>query len=184
MTVQPAADARLEVRRIAPEQWRQVRAMRLAATSDPDAAIAFLESSDDVAARDDEFWQERAEDAALSETSAQFFVLSDGEPVGTASVLVRATGQKDHLGRYIDDRRADVVGVWVRPDSRGSGAIDLLLGAASEWVHGLGLRSIHLDVHRDNVRAQGAYRRAGFEPTGETVVSAIGEGLIMSRHLR
>lgn len=182
MRAQPAVPV-VEVRRIRPDEWRQVRSMRLAATSDPDAALAFLESSDDVAAHSDEFWQERAEGGALSETAAQFFATVDGEPVGSASVLVRATGQKDHLGRYVDDRRADVVGVWVRPDNRGSGAIDLLLSAASEWVRGLGLRSIHLDVHRDNARAQGAYRRAGFEPTGETFSGAIGPELIMARSL-
>lgn len=111
-------------------------------------------------------------------------MLDGEEPVGSASVLVRATGQKDHLGRYVDDRRADVVGVWMRPENRGSGAIDLLLAAAAEWVSGLGLDRIQLDVHRDNLRAQAAYRRAGFAPTGETLTGPIGPELVMAKRLR
>ncbi len=83
-------------------------------------------------------------------------------------MLVRATGQRDHLGRFVDDRRAFVVGVYVRPAARGTGAIDALLAAAAEWAAAQGLDRLDLDVHRDNHRAQGAYRRAGFEPTGET----------------
>ena len=96
---------------------------------------------------------------------------------------IRATGQKDHLGRYVDDRRAFVVGVWVRPDRRGSGAVDLLLAAAAEWAAALGLDRLHLDVHRDNHRAQGAYRRAGFAPTGETLTGPIGPEIVMARPL-
>ena len=76
-----------------------------------------------------------------------------------------------------------VVGVWVRPDSRGSGAVDALLAAAGVWAGGLGLRRVQLDVHRDNLRAQGAYRRAGFEPTGETFTGPIGPELVMARDL-
>lgn len=171
------------VRRVRADEWELVRALRLAATADPDAAIAFLELHDDVAARPDEFWRDRAALAAESETVAQFVAEIGGESVGSLSVLVRATGQTDHLGRFIDDRRADVVGVWVRPDSRGIGAVDALLEAAAEWVSALGLRRVQLDVHRDNARAQGAYRRAGFAPTGETLTGPIGPEIVMERPL-
>ena len=98
-------------------------------------------------------------------------------------MLIRATGQTDHVGRFVDDRRADVVGVYVNPAHRGSGAVDLLLAAAAEWAASLGLRRISLDVHRDNHRARGAYRRAGFVPTGETFTSTIGPELVLSRPL-
>ncbi|MCR2792660.1 GNAT family N-acetyltransferase [Microbacterium sp. zg.Y625] len=179
----PASDPRLSVRRIRADEWREVRALRLAATADPDAAIAFLESHATTAARSDAFWQSRTEDAALGETAAQFIAILDDEPVGSAVVLVRATGQTDHLGRFVDDRRADVVGVWVRPDSRGSGAIDLLLDAAAQWAQSAGLSRVHLDVHRDNTRAQAAYRRAGFLPTGETLDGPIGPEIVMARDL-
>ena len=98
-------------------------------------------------------------------------------------MLVRATGQKDALGRYVDDRRADVVGVYVNPDHRGRGAVDALLAAAAAWAADLGLDRISLDVHRDNLRAARAYRRAGFAPTGETYSSSIGPQIVMARPL-
>ena len=174
--------APLVVRRVLQDEWDLVRHLRLESTSDPDAAIAFLERPDEVAARTDEFWQERTKTAATSETVAQFVAEDDGRAVGSLSVIIRATGRSDQ-GRIADDRRAFVVGVWVRPPARGSGAVDALLTAAAEWAAGLGMRTLYLDVHRDNPRAQGAYRRAGFVPTGETLTSAIGPEIVMARPL-
>ncbi|GAA1950813.1 GNAT family N-acetyltransferase [Microbacterium deminutum] len=173
----------LVVRRVRPDEWRLVRDLRLEATADPDAAIAFLELHDDVAARPHEFWRERTETAAESETVAQFVADVEGTSVGSLSVIIRATGQRDHLGRIMDDRRAFVVGVYVRPDQRGSGAVDALLGAAAGFATAQGLDRLILDVHQDNHRAQGAYRRAGFMPTGETMVGPIGPELVMARPL-
>jgi RimJ/RimL family protein N-acetyltransferase len=172
----------LVVRRVRQDEWELVRDLRLESTSDPDAAIAFLERPDEVAARTDDFWQERTKTAATSETVAQFVAEDDGRAVGSLSVIIRATGRSD-LGRIADDRRAFVVGVWVRTPARGSGAVDALLAAAAQWAAGLGLGTLYLDVHRDNPRAQGAYRRAGFAPTGETLTSAIGPEIVMSRPL-
>lgn len=171
------------VRRVRSDEWQAVRELLLESTSDPDANIAFLETPAQVAARSEQFWRERAELAAGSETAAQFVAVVDDAWVGSLSVLVRATGQTDHLGRFVDDRRADVVGVYVNPAHRGTGAIDLLLAAAAEWVTSLGLTRLSLDVHRDNPRAQGAYRRAGFVPTGETFTSVIGPEIVMARPL-
>jgi len=171
------------VRRIRSDEWQAVRELRLESTSDPDANIAFLETPEQVAARAEQFWRERAELAAGSETAAQFVAVVDDVWVGSLSVLIRATGQTDHLGRFVDDRRADVVGVYVNPAHRGTGTIDLLLAAAAEWVTSLGLTRLSLDVHRDNPRAQGAYRRAGFVPTGETFTSVIGPEIVMARPL-
>ncbi|MDQ7877817.1 GNAT family N-acetyltransferase [Microbacterium sp. QXD-8] len=181
MTASP--DPRLAVRRIRSDEWAAVRALRLESTSDPDAGIAFLETPEQVAARSDDFWRERTHTAATSETAAQFVAAVDDVWVGSLSVLIRATGQKDHTGRFVDDRRADVVGVYVNPAHRGSGAVDVLLAAAAEWAASLGLDRICLDVHRDNQRAQGAYRRAGFAPTGETFSSSIGPEIVMARPL-
>ena len=166
------------------DEWQLVRALRLEATADPDAAIAFLDTHEDTAAHTDDFWRARTAGAADSEIVAQFIAEIEDDPVGTLAVLIRASGQKDHLGKYVDDRRADVVGVWVRPGSRGSGAIDALLVAAAEFVTGAGLRRMQLDVHRDNRRAQAAYRRAGFAPTGETFTGPIGPEIVMALDLR
>jgi RimJ/RimL family protein N-acetyltransferase len=172
----------LVVRRVLKDEWELVRDLRLESTADPDAAIAFLERPDEVATRTDDFWRERTTTAATSETVAQFVAEDDGRAVGSLSVIIRATGRSEH-GRIADDRRAFAVGVWVRPPARGSGAVDALLAAAAEWAAGLGMRTLYLDVHRDNHRAQGAYRRAGFVPTGETLTTAIGPEIVMARPL-
>jgi ribosomal protein S18 acetylase RimI-like enzyme len=177
-----AVSVPLVVRRVLQDEWELVRDLRLESTADPDAAIAFLERPDEVARRTDEFWRERTKTAATSETVAQFVAEDEGRTVGSLSVIIRATGRSDQ-GRIADDRRAFVVGVWVRPPARGSGAVDALLAAAAQWAARLEMRTLYLDVHRDNARAQGAYRRAGFLPTGETLTSAIGPEIVMARPL-
>lgn len=173
----------LAVRRVRADEWEAVRTLRLEATSDPDAAMAFLETPAQVQARPEQFWRDRAGLAAASETTAQFVAEAGDAWVGSLSVIIRATGQTDHLGRFVDDRRADVVGVYVNPAHRGSGAVDLLLAAAAEWAASQGLKRLSLDVHRDNRRAQAAYRRCGFVPTGQTFTSTIGPELVMARPL-
>jgi len=101
------------------------------ALADPDAAIAFLETHSEAAAHDEGFWRDRTRNAAEGGSVAQVVAAVDGETIGTVSVLIRATGQADHLGRIVDDRRAFVVGVWVRSAHRGAGVIDALLAAAA-----------------------------------------------------
>jgi len=171
------------VRRVRADEWPEVRALRLESTSDPDAAIAFLETPEQVAARPDDFWRDRTARAAESEVAAQFVAEAEGVWVASLSVLIRATGQKDHLGRYVDDRRADAVGVYVNPAYRGTGTVDALFDAAAAWAASQGLRRLTLDVHADNVRAQAAYRRNGFSPTGVTFTGPIGPELEMARPL-
>ncbi len=171
------------VRRIRADEWSRVRALRLESTSDPDAAIAFLETPEQVAARSDEFWRDRTVRAAESEVAAQFVAEAEGAWVGSLSVLIRATGQTDHLGRFVDDRRADAVGVYVNPAYRASGTVDALFDAAAEWAASQGLTRLMLDVHADNARAQAAYRRNGFAPTGVAFTGPIGPEIEMARPL-
>ena len=87
-----APDSRLSVRRVRRGEWDLVRALRLEATADPDAAIAFLEDHDEVATRPDSFWRERTQTAAESDTVAQLVAEIDDAAVGSLSVLIRATG--------------------------------------------------------------------------------------------
>ena len=148
-------------RRIRADEWERVRELRIAAVSDPAAAIAFLSTLEQELAHDDRFWRTRAANAAAGDEVAQFVAEVDGEWVGTATVLVRPTGTTDHTGRTVYVARADVVGVFVREGHRGAGVIDALLDAAAEWTAALGFARLTLDVHADNARAQAAYRRSG-----------------------
>jgi ribosomal protein S18 acetylase RimI-like enzyme len=62
--------------------------------------------------------------------------------------------------------------------------VDDLFDAATAWCRERGFPEVVLDVHRDNARAQGAYRRAGFAPSGVAFTSAIGPEIEMVRTLR
>lgn len=148
-------------------------------TSDPDATVAFLERPEEVAARPDEFWIERTRIAAASDSAATFVATLDDHWIGALTVIVRQEGSTDHLGRPVAERRADVVGVYVRRSARGRGAVDQLIATAARWVSAQGLASVTLDVHRDNGRARAAYRRVGFRPTGIVTTSAIGDEIGM-----
>jgi len=171
------------VRRILASEWREVRTLRRESVRDPDAAIAFLESPEDVEARDEEFWRARTRRAAEEPDAAQFVAVDGGDWVASLTVLIRRPGAVDHLGAVVESERADVVGVYVRPTHRGDGTIDRLFAAATEWAMKAGATVLTLDVHRDNLRAQGAYRRAGFAPTGVTFTGTIGPELQMARPL-
>ena len=103
--------------------------------------------------------------------------------MGSVTVIAQRAGSLDYHGRPVERSRATVVGVYVRGEQRGSGLIDRLLDATAQWARDLGFDELTLGVHAENARAQGAYRRAGFVPSGVTFESSIGPELEMVRHL-
>ena len=179
------------VRRVGVQEWREIRALRLQALADPVAEIAFLTTLEQERARTDAFWQERAAGAAIGENAAQFVAIAGSDWVGTATVLLREDGDAEP-GRHAESAgempsvcagRADVVAVYVSPRHRGVGILDALFEAAAEFAALRGASALTLDVHPENERAQRAYRRLGFAPTGVTVPSAIGRHIEMRRAL-
>ncbi len=84
-------------------------------------------------------------------------------------MLVEEAGTTDWTGSPVERRQGHVVGVYVRPEWRGSGLTKALFGAGLEWAWAGGAERVRLVVHPDNERAQGAYRKAGFVPSGRTV---------------
>lgn len=176
-----SADAGVTVRRIRLHEWEQVRELRIRATDDPDASIAFLTTAAQERARDDAFWRERAVGGALGENAAQFVAIAGDAWIGTVTVLLRTAGERNHLGATLTEDRADIVGVYLDPDHRGRGILGDLLAAAEQWAAERGHVALTLDVHRDNERAQRAYRSWGFAPTGTTFTSVIGPELEMRR---
>jgi len=160
------------IRSIRSEEWPAVRELRLAALKDPVAHLAFLETYEDAVVRADSYWQERAAGAALGTTERQQFVAegSDGVWAGTVIVLVEEAGSEDPFGQPVKQRQGHVVGVFVRPEHRGSanGITQRLFDAALEWSWALGLERVRLFVHEKNSRAEAFYRRIGFVATGGT----------------
>ncbi|NYF16107.1 GNAT superfamily N-acetyltransferase [Microbacterium sp. AK009] len=176
--------SRAEVRRVRLHEWAEIRDLRMAAVSDPDASMAFLTTLDQERERDDAAWRDRAAGAALGEDAAQFVAVDGDAWVGSVSVLLRASGDRDHLDRAVAAPRADVVGVFITPAARGAGLLDRLIEAAAAWAAEHGADALTLDVHRDNARARAAYRRIGFSPTGVEFTSVIGPEIEMRKPLR
>jgi ribosomal protein S18 acetylase RimI-like enzyme len=170
----------VNVRRVRHGEWLRVRALRLAALQDPDAGIAFLDTYAHAAAQPTAFWIKRTDDAAGGRRVAQFIAEAGDEWVGSLTVIVRPA---DAHAEEPDVLRADVVGVFVAPTHRGDGTVDGLFAAAARWAAKAGATYLSLDVHADNHRAQGAYRRAGFAPTGESFTGPIGPEIVMARSL-
>ncbi|WP_406837885.1 GNAT family N-acetyltransferase [Streptomyces sp. AHU1] len=169
-----------EIRSIRSDEWRQVKELRLDALRDPVAHLAFLETYEDAVAKADDFWRDRASGAALGTTERQQIVAvgEDGAWAGSVTVLVEEAGVPDVFGTVPEHRQGHLVGVFVRPEYRGSaaGVTRGLFDAALAWSWEAGLERVRLFVHEKNGRAEAFYRKAGFLPTGGTAPVPGGTG--------
>ncbi|MGW0994984.1 GNAT family N-acetyltransferase [Streptomyces sp. NPDC002520] len=172
MSTQTRAD--YIVRALRPEEWAAARQLRLDALRDPVAHIAFLTTYEEAEALPDSFYQERALQSGEGATGARQFIAEapDGAWAGTATVLLEEPGGKDWAGYPVDRRQGQVVGVFVRPEHRGRGLTEALLDAGAAWAWEQKAERIRLFVHENNTRAQAAYRKAGFVPSGVAVTFA------------
>ncbi|WP_455360592.1 GNAT family N-acetyltransferase [Streptomyces sp. SYSU K21746] len=161
------------IRAVRAEEWPKVRDLRIAALEDPAAPVAFLETREQAVARPDSYWQERTAGAAHGRQSRQFIAEGpDGAWDGMVVVLVEEAGSTGFFGEAIPMAQAHLVGVFVRPEHRGSGLTQALFEAAVQWAWSLDeprMERVRLYVHDANARAQAFYRKFGFALTGETV---------------
>ncbi|MGF3055208.1 GNAT family N-acetyltransferase [Microbacterium sp. YY-01] len=159
------------IRAIRSADWKEVRALRLHALQDEAAALAFLDSHADAAARPDSYWIERtvrsSEDAGVAAGARQFVaVAADGEWVGTTTVLIERKGDTDYFDGVVEQDGGHLVGVYIKPEYRAAGLITRLFASCTAWLTGLDLSFVRLYVHEDNHRAQRAYEKCGFIRTG------------------
>jgi GNAT superfamily N-acetyltransferase len=159
------------VRAVRPQEWEKVRQLRLDALRDPAAPLAFLETYEEAEQKPDVFWQDRATGSGEGSTAARQLIAEtpDGTWAGTLTVLMEEAGTQDWAGLPVEHRQGHVVGVFVRPEHRGNGLIKILFDAGVEWAWERGAERVRLLVHEGNTRAQGAYRKAGFGPSGVRV---------------
>ncbi|CAL9496189.1 GNAT family N-acetyltransferase [Streptomyces sp. NPDC057838] len=159
------------IRSVRADEWPAVKELRLAALRDPVAHLAFLETYEEAVARPDAFWRERTAGAAEGADARQQIIAEgpDGRWVASVTVLVEEPGTTDWAGFPVERKQGHLVGVFVRPEERGSGLTEVLFDAALEWSWGRGLERVRLIVHEENGRAQRFYRRVGFVPSGVTV---------------
>ncbi|MCA1275392.1 GNAT family N-acetyltransferase [Streptomyces rubiginosohelvolus] len=157
------------------DEWPQVRQLRLDALRDPAAPVAFLESYEDAEAKPDVFWQQRAADAAEDGPGRvrQFVAESpDGEWVGSVTVLVESPVDEVRFGEASPVDQAHLVGVFVRPEVRGTGVTEALFREAVAWAWSLSaprMERVRLYVHEKNPRAAAFYRKFGFVPSGQQI---------------
>jgi ribosomal protein S18 acetylase RimI-like enzyme len=143
------------VRRSRPEDWRDLRAVRLAALAD--TPTAFVTTLAQAAAYSDEEWQRRAGSHQPSGAPAVGFLAytAAGEPVGMLG------------GGVVTPQRALVWGVWVAPEHRGGGLAEQLMAAIEDWARDeAGVSELMLEVNEQNSRARAFYSRLGFVANG------------------
>ncbi|NBM17332.1 GNAT family N-acetyltransferase [Streptomyces sp. GC420] len=161
------------VRAVRAGEWRKVRELRLAALEDPAAPIAFLETVQQAAELPEASWRARTERGAGGTAARQFIAeTADGAWVGSVTLLVEEAGGVDYFGNEVRQPQAQAVGVYVRPEHRGTGLAEELFRAALDWAWALEdprLERVRLFVHERNGRAEALYRKAGFIRTGVAV---------------
>lgn len=139
------------IRPIRPDEWRELRELRLRALAD--APDAFGATFQEEAADPDEIWQHRADRpdgimvVAVDDTEA-FVGMASGGPAG---------GELDAAGIY---------GMWVDPAARGQRIGEALVAVVASWAQAAGHERLALGVTIGNASASALYERLGFEDTG------------------
>lgn len=125
------------------DDWRALKAVRLAALRD--APTAFGVTYESAAAYTDEQWQARA----AGTDKAEYLLAFDGQQaVGIVAGVV--------------NDEYNLIAMWVHPEYRGSGVAGRLIAAIKERALARGHRRIVLDVAPENVGAAKLYQRQGF----------------------
>ncbi|MFD3543641.1 GNAT family N-acetyltransferase [Streptomyces sp. NPDC058662] len=167
------------IRPVHSDEWEKVKELRMTALRDPVAHLAFLEDPEQAAAQPDEFWQQRAARVAQGRKARQFIAeAGDGRWLGTVTLLVEEAGSTDFFEQVVEREQGHLVGVFVRPEQRGTGLTEKLFEAALEWawsLEGPALGRVRLIVHEDNARAEAFYQRFGFVATGVVLLTADGD---------
>lgn len=175
-----------DIRPLRSDEWRESRDLQLRALQDADAAVAFFETHDQALAKPEDEWRNWAAIAGTAAQGSPFVrdfvaVTLFGEWVATSTVLIRMAGDPELGGGEVDSDRGDFMGVWIDPHHRGQGLLPRLMGTAMTWLSGIGVSRAALWVHEENDRAQRAFERVGFEPTGLRVQESKGPEIQLAR---
>jgi ribosomal protein S18 acetylase RimI-like enzyme len=162
----PPGPQPVTVRALAPDDWRTVRDLRVAALHD--AALELGAGPDATRSGTEVYWRGWP---ARGMPLAGF--LAD-RPVGLVGV-VAATA---------DSRTAQLVALWVAPEARGAGVGDALVDAVADVARDWGCRTLHLEVLTTNQPAIRLYRRHGFVLSGEPPIASGAVGMRLALPLR
>lgn len=149
------ADEAIAIRRIHPDDWEALRALRLAAMeADPLAFGSTLRREQESAP---EKWKNWAARGGTGGREAIYLAIhGPGELVGM-------------IGAYPEDERFHVWGMWVRPERRSQGIGGRLLDALLEWLASIAPSGTTLlEVNPVQEAAVELYTARGFLSTGRT----------------
>lgn len=136
---------------VTPDGWRLWRELRLAALMEAPRAFGSTLEEWSGAADTEQRWRARLEAVPLN-----LVITCDGEPAG----MVSATAPEG-------DRPAELISMWVAPDSRGRGVGDEAIRQVLAWVRQKFAGSnVELSVKTDNDHAIHLYQRHGFVDAG------------------
>lgn len=134
----------MDIRSTDTKDWMLLKQIRLAALLD--APTAFGVRYQTAAEYSNEQWRERA-----SKGGTEFWLAFEGRrPVGMVGAAVG------------DSNRYNLIGMWVDPAARGSGAATKLVDAVKARALERGHGRIFLDVSPANKRASSFYVKHGF----------------------
>jgi len=144
-----SSESTLIIRRCDPNDWEELRAIRLEALSD--APEAYGSTYEESVQWSDAQWKN------VASTRLYFFAERDGHVVGMVS-----GGFND---AHPDTRW--LYGMYVTPGERGTGTAALLVKSIVDWAKDGGVDEIYLHVGSSVPRARAFYEKMGFRPTGE-----------------
>ncbi|HUZ40087.1 MAG TPA: GNAT family N-acetyltransferase [Acidimicrobiales bacterium] len=154
-------ESNVSIRRCGPDDWRDLRAIRLEALADtPDA---YGSTYEDTVSWSDAQWK----DAATN----QLYYLADRD--GRVVGMVSGGFNDTHPGtRWL-------YGMYVTPSERGTGMASLLVDAIGDWATSEGVDEVFLHVTSSVPRARAFYEKIGFRPNGESFAMQRDESLTL-----
>jgi ribosomal protein S18 acetylase RimI-like enzyme len=144
------------VRVLAEDDWDTYRQMRLAALKE--SPQAFVSTYDEELTYDEDFWRLRMR------RSTRLLAVRDEDNVGVVS-LGDAQPINDDSDLQVSQRVAELFGMWVDPQARGTGVAWRLVDAAAAEAREQQRTHLMLWVVVDNGRAVAFYSSYGFRPS-------------------
>jgi ribosomal protein S18 acetylase RimI-like enzyme len=139
------------VRALSEDDWETFRAVRLAALTD--APGAFAAKADEERRYDEAFWRLRLRRSVR--------LVAESSAGGNRQLGVVSLGQ----GNDDEDGVAEIFGLWVAPEARGTGVATKLVAASAERARQDGRTHVSYWVGTDNGRAVAFASGMGFRPT-------------------
>ncbi|PBJ12240.1 GNAT family N-acetyltransferase [Flavobacterium sp. ACN6] len=113
----------------------------------------------DVTLKEGEIFYYDIQELILDSNSEVLVIDINNQIVGCGYAQIRSAQpyQKNEFFGYLGF-------MYVDPQFRGRGLINLLINHLKKWVLSQGITEVRLDVYYDNEAAVNAYKKAGFKP--------------------